>query len=217
MTILTMEQGSDEWRQARCGKVSGSRISDIIATIKSGEAAARRDYRFELVCERLTKVPAEPGFVSKEMIWGLEQEARARAAYEVMTGLIVDQVGLVTHPTIMNAVSSPDGLIPTCNGGIEIKAPKTSTHLLTLESGTIPAQHLPQMAWLQSTAGLDWVDFISYDPRLPKNLQLFVKRYERDQSYIDHLEAEVCKFLAEVDSMELKWRGRPTGDLKVGR
>lgn len=208
MKILSMEQGSEKWHMERVGKVSGSRIVDILATISKGEAAARRDYRIEKVAERLTGLPTEVGYISKEMTWGNEQEPRARAAYEVATGNIVQQVGLVIHPTIENAVSSPDGLIPSCNAGIEIKAPKTATHLNTLESGKIPTQHLPQLAWLQSAAGLDWVDYVSWDPRLPENLQLVVMRYERDQPYIDRIEAEVRKFLFEVDEMVLRLRSR---------
>ena len=134
------------------------------------------------------------------MRWGTEQEPMARASYEVKTGLLVDQVGMVLHPTIDRAAASPDGLVGE-DGLIEIKCPNTATHLEYLLAGTVPSRYQPQMLWQMSCTGAAWCDFVSYDPRLPDHLQLFIVRFNRDQARIDEMEAEVRAFLAEVDSI----------------
>src|SRR5690606_38503446 len=110
MKVIDFPQGSAEWLASRAGKVTASRISDVLAKIKSGEAAARKDYRAQIVAEILTGKPQESGFVNAEMQWGTENEPFARAAYEVARGILVDQVGLVLHPEIERAAASPDGL-----------------------------------------------------------------------------------------------------------
>lgn len=201
MKILKVKQGTKDWLDARAGKVTASRINDVMAKIKSGEAAARKDYRIQLVTEILTGMPVPGGYQSPEMLWGSEQEPFGRAAYEMKTGTMVDEVGLILHPSIDRAAASPDGLILEQNGGIEIKAPKSSTHIELLDSGKIPERYKFQMAWQQACAGLDWIDFVSWDPRLPAHLQLFIARYDRDPEFIELIESEVHKFLVEVESM----------------
>jgi hypothetical protein len=131
--LLDFEQGSVEWLQARAGKVTASRISDVLASIKSGEAAARRDYKAQLVAEILLGAPQDDGYINAEMQWGLDNEELARSAYEVHTGTLVDQVGLVLHPTIERAGASPDGLVGIAP--LELKCPKTATHLQYLSRG----------------------------------------------------------------------------------
>ena len=201
MKILKVKQGTKDWLDARAGKVTASRINDVMAKIKSGEAAARRDYRIELVTEILTGLPVPGGYQSPEMLWGSEQEPFGRAAYEMKTGTMVDEVGLILHPSIDRAAASPDGMILDQNGGIEIKAPKTSTHIELLDSGKIPERYKFQMAWQQACGGLDWIDFVSWDPRLPEHLQLFIARYDRDPEFIDRIETEVRLFLMEVETI----------------
>lgn len=210
MRIIDVVQGTDEWKAARCGKVTGSRLKDVLAKVKSGEAASRRDYRVELVCEILTGVPAELGFISKEMQHGTDNEPFARAAYEAETGAMVDQVGFAVHPSISRAGASPDGIIGWDGEGdpegiLEIKAPKTATHLgyiltaLKDPANAVPADYQPQMLWQMACTGAQWCDFVSFDPRLPEDLQLFVQRFPRDDARIASMEMEVRAFLREVD------------------
>lgn len=202
MKIIDFPQGTEEWKLARAGVVTASRIADVLAKIKSGEAAARRDYRAQLVAEILTGRPQEDGFQSTEMLWGTEQEPLARSAYEISTGKLVDLVGLVMHPEIERAGASPDGIVAADEahgtGLVEIKCPKTATHLQYLLDDAIPSKYEPQMMWQMACTGAEWVDFVSYDPRLPLKHQLFVKRLERNKARIAEMEAEVEVFLQEV-------------------
>ena len=197
--ILDCEQGSPEWLQLRCGRVTASRMSDVLAEIKKGEAAARRNYRAELVSEILTNIPVEE-YVSREMQWGKEMEPFARAAYELQTGATVDPAGFAVHSQIPRFGASPDGLVDA-DGLLEIKCPNTSTHLECLLTGGIPPEHYPQMRAELACTGRQWVDFVSFDPRLPRHLQLFVKRFHRDEKRIAEMEAKVLEFLAEVDGV----------------
>lgn len=210
MKALDFLQGSQEWLAARAGKVTASRIADVMAKIKTGEAAARRDYRAQLVAEILTGKPQEDGYINAEMQWGLEQEPFARAAYEVSKGVLVDEVGLVLHPSIERAAASPDGVAGKV--GLEIKCPKTATHLTYLLDGEAPAKYQPQMLWQMACMETEAVDFVSFDPRLPANLRLFVVRFNRDAKRIAEMEAEVKKLLAEVDAM-IERLGKSTEDL----
>lgn len=193
-------QGSPEWHAARVGRVTASRIVDVMATIKTGEAASRRDYKWQIVAEILTGKPAEGGFFNQAMQWGVEQEPFARAAYELRYETLVDQIGLVPHPRIARAAASPDGLVGD-DGLIEIKCPKTVTHLTTLAEGKIPNEYQLQMCWQMACTGRKWCDFTSFDPRLPDELQLCVIRFHRDEDRIACIEQNVERFLDEVDAM----------------
>lgn len=197
MKLLSIIQGTPEWLAARAGKVTASRISDVMA---AKTTAAYRDYKAQIVAEILTGVPQESGFVNDYMRWGTEQEKFARAEYEMFCAWTVDEVGLVIHPTIEQGAASPDGLVST-DGLVEIKCPKTSTHLQTLVDKKQPRQYENQMLWQMSCTGRQWCDFVSYDPRLPEDLQLFVHRFDRDQERIDAIEEAVTQFLSEVDEM----------------
>lgn len=192
-----MIQGSPEWFAARCGRATASRFADLLATIKTGEAASRRNYRAQLVCERLTGVPAE-SFESAAMKWGTENEPFARMAYEAQTGQIVEETGFIPHPELM-AGASPDGLIGD-DGGVEIKAPNTAQHIDTLLKG-MPPEHIPQIQGCMWLTGRLWWDFVSFDPRLPEKLQLYVQRIPRDDVYIAKLALAVGVFLGEVDDL----------------
>ena len=192
-----MQQGTDAWHLARLGRVTASRIADVLATIKSGEAAARANYRAELVAERLTGKRQE-SYSNAAMQWGTETEPLARVWYESEVGVVVQETGFVEHPTIAMSGASPDGLVAD-SGLVEIKCPNTATHLDYLLDGTVPAKYQPQMLWQMACTGRDWCDFVSFDPRLPEDLQLFVQRFPRDDARIQAMEAEVQKFLEEVD------------------
>lgn len=204
---MNIVQGTPEWFLQRLGKVTASRLSDVLAKIKTGEAAARANYRAELVAERLTGKSAE-GFTNAAMKWGTECEPLARAAYEAETGSLVTEVGMVPHPRIQMTGASPDGLVGA-DGLLEIKCPETKSHIATILSGSVPSQYIPQMQWQMACTGRAWVDFVSFDPRMPSDMQLYIKRFPRNEELIADYEKEVEAFLAEVDSTVdqlLHWR-----------
>jgi putative phage-type endonuclease len=201
-----IEQGSAEWLAIRLGKVTASRITDVLAKGKSGEAATREDYRTELVVQRLTNDPGE-SFTNAAMEWGTQTEPMARVEYIMQTGNLVEQVAFVDHPTIKWFGCSPDGLVGS-TGLIEIKCPNSKTHIKYLLAGKPPAKYVPQMQCQMAVTGREWCDFVSYDPRLPEDLRLFIVRLERDEEYIKAMEAEVEKFLSEVSEMYSKLKER---------
>lgn len=202
------EQGSDAWRAARAGKATGSRAADILAKLKSGgEAASRKDYRTQLVVERLVGAPAEDGFVSKEMLRGTEMEPYARMAYEGKTREMVEEAGFTYLPTIA-AGCSVDGFVADRKGLLECKCPKTSTHITYLLANRLPPEYEPQLIHNLWITGCQFADFVSFDDRLPVELQLFHIRVERDEARVAAHEAEVLKFLAEVDELEAQLRAR---------
>ena len=192
-----MEQHTPEWYAARLGKVTASRVADVIAKTTTGYSTSRANYMAQLVCERMTATQAE-SFNNSAMQWGTDQEPVARAAYEAAMDVLVDETGFVIHPTIAEAGASPDGLIGLF-GLIEIKCPMTATHIETLLSEKVPAKYNTQMQWQMACTGRKWCDFVSFDPRMPDNLQIFVSRVNRDDTYIKMLETEVKTFLAEID------------------
>lgn len=189
-------QGSPEWFAIRCGKVTASRVADVVARTKSGLSASRANYMAELIAERLTGQPAER-FSNAAMAWGTEKEPEARSAYEFYRSETVKEIGFVLHPSIDQSGASPDGLVGT-DGLVEIKAPNTSTHLDTLLGQMVPAKYVNQMQWQMACTGRQWVDFVSYDPRLPEAMRLFIKRMPRDDKRIHELETEVAAFLLEI-------------------
>lgn len=190
-----MEQRTEEWFSARLGKVTASRVADVLSKIKSGESASRKNYKMELVVQRLTNKQGE-SFTNAAMEWGTEQEPFARMAYEAHTGTFVKEEGFVDHPTIEGFGCSPDGLVG--EGLIEIKCPNTANHIETVLENKVPSKYIPQMQCQMACTGAKWCDFVSFDPRVPEDLQLFVVRVERDQEYIDAMEVEVKQFLSEV-------------------
>lgn len=195
---MSADQGTPEWLAERAGKVTASRMADVMATIKTGEAAGRANYRAELVAQRLTG-QVEAGFTNAAMQWGTEQEPFARASYEILRGVIVEEVGFVPHPTIMMSGASPDGLVGS-DGMVEIKCPNTATHIAFLLDGKIPSKYQLQMAWQMACCGRQWVDYASFDPRMPEYLRLKVVRYTAAEAGIPALEEAVKKFIAEVDA-----------------
>ncbi len=196
-TIHNHPQRSPEWFASRLGRVTGSRCADVFAQIKSGEAAARRDYRMQLVLERLTGKPQDDPYINADMQRGIDLEPLARSAYEARTGNLVREVGFLAHTELM-AGCSPDGL---CERGIiEIKCPRSAAHVETLKSQALPARYRPQVTHNLWISGADWCDFVSYDDRLPVGLQLAVVRVERDPQTIEKHAAAVADFLGEVDA-----------------
>lgn len=201
-----IEQRTPEWFLERKGKVTASRISDVMAKGRGGaESLTRAKYLDQLVTERLTKQVAE-GFTNEAIQRGVELESTARAAYCFRTDNHVDEVGFVGHPSISNSGASPDGLIQD-TGLIEIKCPNSLTHIEYIMAGKPPAKYIPQMAWQLACTGRQWVDFVSYDDRLEdESKHLFIVRYERDDEYIAELEEAVKKFLEEVEAKVQKFK-----------
>ena len=192
-----MDQRTDEWFKSRLGKATASRIADIIAKTKTGPSASRENYAVQLVLERITQTKGE-SYSNAAMQWGTETEPLARQAYELKRGLFVDEVGFIDHPTIANSGASPDGLVGT-DGLVEIKCPNSATHMETLVTRKIPQKYIPQMTWQMACTGRSWCDFVSFDPRFPEHLQIFIERIEYDPTYVRMLELEVTQFLDEVE------------------
>ena len=195
--IEMIEQRSDEWFATRIGKVTASRVADVLAKTKSGYSASRDNYMAQLVCERLTG-QREEFFTSAAMQHGTDTEPLARLSYEVANNVLVDEVGFVPHPTIAMAGASPDGLVGD-DGLLEIKCPNTATHIDTLLTQIVPSKYNTQMQFQMACTGRSWCDFVSFDNRLPEELQLFVKRVPRDDVFIKQTEDAIVKFLAELD------------------
>lgn len=193
-----MEQRTDDWFAARLGKVTASRVADATARTKSGWGASRANYMAELVAERLTGTKAE-GFTSAAMNRGTELEPEALAAYSFVTDAAVEAVGFVDHPTIAMSGASPDGRVGK-DGLIEIKCPNTATHIETLLTGDIDLRYLKQMQWQMACDGRAWCDFVSYDPRLPERMQLFIQRVPRNAVAIAEMEKDIQVFLSELDA-----------------
>jgi putative phage-type endonuclease len=195
-------QGTDAWFSARLGKVTASRVADVIAKTKSGYSTSRDNYMAQLVCERLTGQKGE-SFTNAAMQHGTDTEPLARSAYEAFADVMVEEVGFIQHPKIEQAGASPDGLVGLF-GMLEIKCPNTATHIDTLLTQSVPTKYITQMQWQMRCCERQWCDYVSFDPRLPQDLQLFVKRVEFDAAYVATLEEEVNLFLKELDNKVTK-------------
>ena len=194
--FVNLIQGSDEWKLARLGKVTASRIADVVAKTKTGWGASRTNYMAELLVERLTGIPTA-GYENDAMKWGTATEPEARMLYTLEKGAGVNEVGFALHPTIAMAGCSPDGMIGD-DGLIEIKCPNSSTHIETLLGKRVPEKYEKQIQFQLACTGRQWCDFVSYDPRMPEPMRLFVKRVERDASQILYLERKAMEFLEEL-------------------
>ena len=191
------DQRTPEWFAERAGKVTASRIADIIAKTKSGYSASRQNYAAQLVAERLTGTPAE-SFTNAAMQWGTDTEPMARSAYEAATGHFVTEVGFIRHPELEWAGASPDGLVGD-DGLVEIKCPNTATHIDYLLTRKIPSKYEAQMTWQLVCTGRQWCDWVSFDPRMPEHLQLLVVQYRPTDEFVLAITKEVVTFLDEVE------------------
>jgi putative phage-type endonuclease len=202
--MVEIIQGTPEWFEIRCGKLTASRMADATAKTKTGWGAGRKNLMAQLVAERLTGTVAE-SFSNTAMQWGKDIEPEARAAYEFYHDVDVVEIGFVDHPFIPMTGASPDGLIGQF-GMVEIKCPNTSTHIETLLSGKIPAKYTNQMTWQMVCASRIWCDFVSYDPRLPEEMKMFVSRCNLDRDLEKEIAINATEFLKELDAQvsELK-------------
>lgn len=213
MSWVDVPQNSTDWLRMRAGCVSASRVSDVVAKTQKGESEYRTKYKLEKAAEILSGLSSD-NYVSPAMEWGIDNEPLARAAYEHKANLEVEPGGMYIHDRIGKFVASPDGRIGP-DGLLEAKCPTSKTHLETLLSGEIPAKYQLQMLGQMSCSGRQWVDFVSFDPRLPKKMQLFVKRFNRDEGRISELEAAVEKFLDEVGQILLRLMQDDPASLEV--
>lgn len=202
-----MQQRTEEWWSARCGRVTASKVKDVMAKGRGGApSATRQNYMMQLLCERLTG-KREEGFTSAAMQRGTDLEPIARSAYEVDKGVMTVETGLILHPKIEGFGASPDGLVGD-RGMLEIKSPNTATHVATLQSGRHDPQYEWQMLAQMACSGREWVDFVSFDDRLPEELQYACFRFHRDEKRIRDMEAEVKHFLEELAALEREMRER---------
>lgn len=200
-----MQQGSEEWFAARLGKVTASRVADVIAKTKSGSwGASRANYAAQLISERLTGHSAD-SYTNAAMAHGTATEPQARAAYEFFKNCDVTEVGFIAHPSIEMAGASPDGLVGDA-GLIEIKCPTTAVHIENVLGRTVPAKYKAQVQFQMACTGRQWCDFVSFDPRMPESMRLFVSRITRDDALIADLEREVSTFVAEMNSKVVELR-----------
>lgn len=196
MSAHEVAQGTDDWQALRLGKVTASRIADLMARTRTGWGTSRTNYMAELVAERLTGVKSE-GFSNAAIKWGFEMEPQARDAYVFFADADVTQIGFVDHPRIAMTGASPDGLVGDA-GLVEIKCPLTATHIETLLTASVREKYLFQMQWQMACTGRQWCDFVSYDPRMPERMRYFCQRVPRNDRLIADLEREVSEFLREV-------------------
>lgn len=199
-----MQQRTEEWFAARCGKVTASRMKDIIA---KSDTAAYRNYQAEIISERLSGRPAE-SYSSREMQRGTELEPKARAVYLLETGSDVSETGLIPHPSIANSGASPDGLVDN-DGLLEIKCPNTATHIDFLLHRQPKREYILQMQWQMACTGRLWCDFVSYDDRLPEPHAYACIRIMRDPETIERLEQAAADFLAEAEAIIKQLEQRP--------
>lgn len=198
--FLDHEQGSPEWLKARLFHVTASRVAEVTGKIKNGSYSKDRlNYMEELQAEMATGYSAET-YVTAEMQFGIDNEPLARSAYEAKNEVFVDRVGFVLHPTITHCGASPDGMVGE-DGGVEIKVPKTVTHLRYRRLKVVPEEYKPQMYLNMSCTGRKWWDFFSFDPRCKGDMRIFQVRLYRDEKEIEKQDAEILKFLEELALM----------------
>lgn len=195
-----MQQQSNEWRFARCGSVGGSEVPDVMRKGKDGKSpsVSRANLMARKVIERLTGVPVET-FKSAAMMNGTAREPTGRLAYEIRANVMVEQVGLIRHPSIEGAHASPDGLIGDLKG-VEIKSPEPAAHLETLETEKIDPDYIRQVQWNMACSQRTSWDFVSFNPDFPEPMDLFIKTIERDDAMILKMEEAVRAFLQELDA-----------------
>lgn len=195
--MIPEEITQEEWLESRIGKVTASRMADLTAKTRSGWGASRDNYMAQLIVERLTGEQYNT-YVNQAMQHGIDTEPQAIAAYQFFSDNEVMPSPFVDHPRIDMAGASPDGLIGN-DGLIEVKCPETKTHIDTLLNPSIPDKYIKQMQWQIACTNREWCDWVSFDPRLPGDLQFYCKRVERDSKMIEDLEQSVTDFLDELN------------------
>jgi len=206
--MILAEQGSPEWKQARAGFCTGSKMADALSLLKKGgESAARKKYKAQLIAEILT---GEPQGETLDNVYavkrGKEFEPQARLEYEIKTGSIVDVCGFVHHASIPRMGASADGFVGT-DGILEFKVPLPPTYieyyLQWLENPSfLPDEYEPQVyAELSCCEDRSFVDFQPFCPEMPPNLRSFIVRVERNPVRIAEIEDGVIEFNGQIDAI----------------
>jgi putative phage-type endonuclease len=203
-----LQQGTDEWRQARCGSIGASDAPSVVRRTKTGYSADRESLMANKVLERITNTPVDI-YKTAAMLQGTAREPEARLLYQMVKGVEVEEVGLITHPRIDGTHASPDGfvLVPggtAIAGLIEIKCPMPAKHLDTLLNETISNDHIIQMQWQMACTSHSWCDYVSFSPDFPPHMQMWIKRVPRDSHFIVELEREITTFIKDLDARVLK-------------
>jgi putative phage-type endonuclease len=198
--IRGIDQGTEEWHALRAGMPTASNFGKILA---KGQGKTRRAYMIALLAERLTGTPVD-SYSNAAMEWGTQTEPQARAVFELIHGVEVEQVTMVLRDDGLVG-ASPDGLIP--GSGLEIKCPTTPVHIETVLSGEMPSSHAPQVQGCIWLAEVDTWQFMSFDPRVPGHSREFVVAVARDDKFIAALSDEVDRFIEEMDALECRLRG----------
>lgn len=207
MIVSALKQGSDAWRDARCGIVTASNFKAILTR---GSGKTRTAYMRRLIEEIITGRVAESSFHSEAMTRGVDLEPRARRAYEIHTGHRVQEIGLAWLDERRRVAASPDGLIGD-DGGLEIKCPLSHTHEKYLSGACVPSVYMPQVQGNLWVTGRKWWDFVSFAPEFNEKKRMMVCRVHRDESYIAALRLEVSRFIEELDSLVARQKGRWRG------
>jgi hypothetical protein len=203
MIVHSMEQRTDEWFQVRVGKLTASQVGKALATTKSGWSVSRHDLRMQLACEHLTGVSCETPFVANEAVQrGIDQEDTSVRFYEGLHGAVVDRSVGFLESDDHTCGCSPDGLVMDghVRGLLECKNPTTKNHVLYMRAGIVPPQYAAQLTHSLCVAGPDYqfIDFFSFDSRLPPGLQTFLVREWRDEAKVTAHADAVAVFLSEI-------------------
>lgn len=197
---IELIQGSEEWKQFRCGKITSSRFRDVMSKGKGSEPSRTRlSYLYEIAAEIITGKVAD-NYISPAMEHGTLCEPLARIEYEEREALPVQQVGIIEHPKYNNITSSPDGFIGE-NGLLEIKCPKTSTQIQYVLDGVFPSEYQAQVQGQLWICEREWCDFVSFDPRIEGPSQYFKIRVNRDEEYIEKLKNGVDLFITDLNKI----------------
>ena len=206
-------QGSDEWFSARLGKITASRLGDLMKVTKYGESTYKTRLRMELAIERITGKPASNVVMNKAMHDGVEREPDARTLFEAVTGKEVALCGSFDHPTVVNTAASPDGLLRGENAILEIKCPTHVTHAKNLMAETMPNNYVYQVQWQIACTESTYGYFASYHPDFPPELRLKWVKVERDDEVISKITTAVKQFDIEIESLinDIKKGGNKNG------
>ena len=192
MKILQADQGTQEWLDARLGCPSASQFCKLVTTAGKPSASAD-DYISELIAERITG-EREPIYVNEWMQRGTELEPEARATYEFIHGVDVEEVGFILDDS-GEFGCSPDGLVGE-DGGVEFKCPAPKNHIAWSRKGVCPSKHYAQVQGCLYITGREWWDFMSYHP----DMKPFIVRVERNEEFIEKLAEQISLAVEEIKS-----------------
>lgn len=196
--IRNIEQGTQEWKDIRLGRITASRMSDVMTNGRSGGISKTSEsYMVELISEKLTGKQKD-FFENDAMKWGTATEPEAREVYSVRNGFVdVEEVAFIVHDEFIGV--SPDGLVGDC-GLLEIKAPTTQTQIKRALSKDYSSDYKAQIQAQLWVSGREWCDFVSYDPRINVSASFLQQRVFRDEEYIQEMKSKCDEFVTEMNN-----------------